>query len=77
MVGESPKTRTGVKARFSLHFVPSGIVSKEVAAILSDAETMRQQADYAALTIFDIDAAADLIADVDLFVKAIQELMSS
>jgi hypothetical protein len=33
---------------------------------------LRQQADYDAVTIFDVQAASDLIEDVDIFVTSVE-----
>ncbi len=53
----------------------TGRLSKEVGSILAFAEEARNRADYDASTVFDTHAAADLIADVDTFVQAVESLL--
>lgn len=75
-VGETPKTHAGVRTRFNKHFVKTGAITGQVGAILADAETMRAQADYDAFSTFDTQAAADLLADVETFVEAVEALLN-
>ncbi len=76
-VGEVPKTHAGVRGRFNKHFIVTGHISIAVGAMLTEAEQMRNQADYNALTIFDAHAAADLIADVETFVETVAALLDA
>jgi hypothetical protein len=41
--------------------------------ILVESETLRNQADYEALSLFDADGTADLLRDVARFVQAVKE----
>ena len=71
-VGEKPGTHAGVSNRFYVHFVETGRIPLAVGRLLPDAARQRQGADYDALTVFDARAAADLIADVETFVQAVE-----
>lgn len=75
-VGESPKTHAGAIQRFNLHFVKTGRVQPDVAHVFPYAEEARKGADYDALTVFDFRAVADLLADVERFVAAVEPLLS-
>jgi len=75
-VGEAPRTHAGVRTRFNKHFVTTGRIAVTVSAILAEGETMRNQADYDAFTVFDARAAADLIADVETFVQAVEAIIA-
>ena len=75
-VGETPKTHSGTHHRFHLHYVASGLLAKHVGKTLDFAYELRQRADYEALTDFDEAAAADLIADAQRFVEAVEALMT-
>jgi hypothetical protein len=72
---ETPGSHAGVKTRFSYHFVRTERLPKETARILAEAETMRNRADYDAFAVFETAAAADLLADVERFVDAIDRLL--
>jgi len=75
--GEAPRTHAGVHNRFRVLFVKTGRISDAVGKILPYAYGMRQKADYDALTVFEVQAAADLLADVDTFVQAVEPLLTS
>ena len=74
-VGENPRTHAGVRTRFDYHFVRSGRIEVSTARILAVSETLRQQADYDALTVFDAQAAADLLSEVEGFVNCVAGLL--
>ena len=74
--GESPKTHTGVRNRLGLCFVLTGDLAPEIAEILNTAETLRNQADYEALAVFDERGAEDLLRDVERFVMAVERLIA-
>ena len=76
-VGEQPGTHAGVSNRFYVHFVETGRLPRDIGRLLPDALRQRNSADYDALTVFDTHAAADLIADVETFVQAVEVLISS
>lgn len=71
---ETPASHAGVKTRFSYHFVRTGRLSREVARILAEAETMRNRADYDAFVVLTSKTAGDLLSDVERFVDAVEDL---
>ena len=73
--GEAPRSHKGVRTRFYERYVRSGRLDQPTAAILSVAEEARRNADYDAFTDFDRDAALDLVADVERFVSAVEDLL--
>lgn len=75
--GESPRSHKGVRTRFGDLFVRTGQVDRATAGILQAAEIARLKADYDAFSVFDTVAARDLIADVERFVAAIDEILAS
>ena len=74
-VGEKPGTHAGVSNRFYVHFVETGRIPLAVGRLLPDAARQRQSADYDAFSIFDAQAAADLIADVETFVQTVEAII--
>lgn len=74
-VNEQPKTHHGTLRRFHYHFVRTERLALEIGEILSHALDFRQQVDYDAFTIFDVQAAADLSADVHRFVAAVETML--
>lgn len=76
-VGETPKTHSGSHHRFYRHYVKKGPLTKDIGWTLSFAYELRQRADYEAFTVFDEAAAADLITDVEAFVRAVEEMLDA
>ena len=76
-VGEAPKTHSGTHNRFYDHFVRSGRLESDISDTLKEAFNLRQRADYEAVSLFDEAAAADLMADVEHFVAAVEALLAS
>jgi uncharacterized protein (UPF0332 family) len=73
--GETPKSHAGVQRRFFDLYVRSGRLSKEQSHMLSHAEDLRLQADYAFGTRLDAEEAAALVDEVESFVAAIEALL--
>ena len=73
--GEVPRTHAGAHNRFWVRFVKTGLISETTGGVLPYAFTMRQKADYDAMTVLDVSAAYDLIADVEAFVQAVESLL--
>ena len=74
-VGETPKTHSGTHVRFRRHF--AGALPESTFGFLERAHNLRQRADYDALTLFDERAAADLLADAEYFVAAVEQLLQN
>jgi uncharacterized protein (UPF0332 family) len=75
--GERPKTHSGVRTQFAKQFVATGLVPSETARILGVAAQTREEADYDALSVFDVAAASDLLADAERFVRCIERLLTA
>lgn len=73
--GEAPRSHKGVRTRFYERYVRSGRLDPATASILSVAEEARRNADYDAFSVFDRNAALDLITDVERFVEAVETLL--
>lgn len=74
---EQPKTHSGVHNRFACLIVATGRVPMEVARTLPHAAQVRERADYDALTLADLSAAADLVADANRFVAVVREAIET
>ncbi|PEN04732.1 DNA-binding protein [Longimonas halophila] len=72
---EAPASHSGVKARFSYHFVRTDQVERKHGRTLAVAEDMRNRADYNAFAVFDTGAAIDLLSDVEQFVEVIADML--
>ena len=71
---ETPSSHAGVKIPFSYPFVRTGRIPHATASTLAEAETMRNRADYDAFAVFELDAAADMINDVEQLIEAIADV---
>ncbi len=74
-LGETPKTHAGISNRFYVRFVQTGLIGEDLSGVLPYAFRQRQGADYDALTVFEARAAADLIADVETFVRTVEAVI--
>lgn len=74
-IGEHPKTHQGTQRRFHLHYVRTARVPREIGEIRSHALDFRQRADYDAFSVFEVQAAADLTADVRRFIETVEVLL--
>jgi uncharacterized protein len=72
---EAPRSHKGVRTRFYDLYVRPGHLDQAVAGILGAAEEARRNADYDAFSIFDRNAALDLISDVERFLAAVEALL--
>jgi len=75
-VGESPRSHRGTHDRFWMRFVKTGRFPRTVFQIHSNAQDMREQADYEAFTRFDTAAASDLLEDAEGFVDEVETLLN-
>lgn len=74
-VGEEPRSHSGAHRRFAARFVATGALDRDTARILSDAFRIRHQSDYDAFAVTDLNAASDLLADVERFVAGTRRLV--
>ena len=73
--GEEPTSHAGILSRFSYHFIRTGRISEEVGQVLARAETDRNRADYDAFSVFEIQAAEDLVGDVSQFTEVVRQVI--
>ena len=74
---EAPSSHSGVKARFSYHFVRTNQIDRKYGRTLAVAEDMRNRADYSAFTVFEEEAATDMLLDVEQLVDAVAAMLST
>jgi uncharacterized protein (UPF0332 family) len=73
--GQSSTRHTGVRALFNLHFVRSGIVSKDLARIFNDLFERRQEGDYVDFVCFEEEQVGPWLAEGQRFVREINALI--
>ncbi|WP_420456906.1 HEPN domain-containing protein [Rubrivirga sp.] len=73
--GEEPRTHRGVHHRFRERAVLPGLVPAELGRTLPYAASLRERADYEAVTVTDTAGAADLLADAHTFVDAVLRVL--
>lgn len=66
---------TGIRAMFNKHYVKTGIVSTDLAALYNDLFRRRHKGDYADMVAFDHDEVAHWLAQAEHFVKQIKALI--
>lgn len=72
---EAPSSHSGVKTRFSYHFIRTDLVSRSTGRTLAEAETLRNRADYDAFATPDCASIQALQGDVDRFIEAVESLL--
>jgi hypothetical protein len=72
---EAPSSHSGVKTRFSYHFIRTDLVSRSTGRTLAEAETLRNRADYDAFATPDQASAEELRGDVTRFIEAAESLL--
>lgn len=68
-------THTGVSRMINLHFVKTGILDKEDAALLGDVFRMRQTGDYDDLTDWREEQILPIIPKVSSLVEKIKKII--
>ncbi len=71
----NPKSHSGIKRQFGLHFVKTGLIDQSVAEIFIDLFDYRQAGDYADFVDFDREKTLPLIPRVDTLIMKIEELL--
>jgi uncharacterized protein len=70
-----PETHNGTKTQFFLHYVKSGIVSKDFGKLYSNLFDWRHESDYADFTEFDEETVSPVIDQVSDFNKILRHLI--
>lgn len=73
--GVDSSTHKGLRHMFGLHFVQTGIVSKEYGKFFSDLFDRRHTGDYDDLITFDKETVSSLFSTGSEFVKEISDLI--
>lgn len=71
------KTHGGLKTQFNLHFIKTGIISKELGKFYTDLMESRHQGDYGDLFDFDKGSVEPLIAPTQHFIETITKLINA
>lgn len=68
-------THLGAKSQFSLHFIKTGLIGKDLGFLYSDLFDLRQKGDYADFIEFDENLVTNLIPKVESFLGNIEKLV--
>ena len=71
----STRSHSGLKHQFSLHFVKSGIIDKNLAGVFIELFDFRQECDYADFVDFEEDETMPLIPLVENLIQKIEDLI--
>lgn len=74
--GLFPKTHDGVRQLFGLHFVKSGLVSREFAKYYTDLFDRRQTGDYDDFITYDENFAVELFQPANDFIKEVEAILN-
>jgi uncharacterized protein (UPF0332 family) len=74
--GFESKTHAGAQTLFGLHFVQTGIVSKDLGRLYSKIFSMRQSADYEDEIEYEKDDVMPLLQPIDDFIVTIEIVLS-
>ena len=77
ILGETPRSHSGLITVFGLKVVKTGLISKEYAKILTNLFDARQASDYNALVWYEETDTKDYLIKAEKFVKRIDELFES
>lgn len=73
--GLSAVRHSGVRSLFGLHFVRTGVVNPESAAVYNDLFDRRQESDYEDFFEVDPDLLPEWLDQVERFVRTISDLL--
>jgi uncharacterized protein (UPF0332 family) len=74
--GHQTHTHSGLKALFGLHFVKTGIISDDIAFVLSALFDMRQKGDYDIWGDIKPQMVLPLLAPAQQFIETIEKLVN-
>jgi uncharacterized protein (UPF0332 family) len=73
----TPKTHSGLRNQFGLHFVKTGDLPERFAAMLNNAEDLRNLAEYAEERIITREDAEITLREAREFVERVRELLNA
>jgi uncharacterized protein (UPF0332 family) len=68
-------THKGLRQLFGLHFVQSGIISKDFGKFFTDIYDKRQTGDYDDFINYDKDTVVNLLSTANIFIQEIKKLL--
>ena len=71
--GITPKTHSGLRNQFGLHFIKTGNLPERFAAMLNDAEELRTLAEYAEERVISREDAKTTLHDAEAFVDPLSQ----
>ena len=71
-----PKSHKGALTLFSLHFIKTGMIPKEIGVIFSILQKIREDSDYEIGTFYEQDEAKKLLEDTKLFCSTLAVVLS-
>lgn len=74
--GIAPKTHSGIRNQFGLHFVKTGTLPERFAGMLNDAEELRTLAEYAEERVIPRADAETTLREAEAFVERISDLLN-
>jgi len=72
-----PKSHKGALTLFSLHFIKTGIIPKEIGVIFSILQKIREDSDYEIGTFYERDEAERLLEDTRLFCRTVMDVLKA
>jgi uncharacterized protein (UPF0332 family) len=73
----NPKSHKGALTLFSLHFIKTGIIPKEIGVIFSILQKIREDSDYEIGTFYERDEAERLLEDTRLFCRTVMDVLKA
>jgi uncharacterized protein (UPF0332 family) len=73
----SSRKHSGVRALFNQHFVKSGRLATQLAAVYNDLFEIRHQADYVDYRVFSREYIEPFVPRAEAFVNAVRQLLES
>jgi uncharacterized protein (UPF0332 family) len=72
-----PKSHKGTLTLFSLHFIKTGLIPKEIGVIFSILQKIREDSDYEIGTFYERDEAERLLEDTRLFCRTVMDVLKA
>ncbi len=69
------KSHKTIKSQFGLHFIQTGIIDAKYGKMYSNLFDLRQEADYADLTMIEISDSVFFVEDSKNFIKIVEKIL--
>lgn len=70
-----PKSHKGTLTLFSLHFIKTGLIPKDIGVIFSILQKIREDSDYEIGTFYERGEAERLLEDTRLFCRTVMDVL--